>query len=434
MSRRSLGQGNILILVQKLEGEAMDILIVDTNALLADPWFVLDFDLLLQYQVVILKAVVEELDYLKSREGITGYQAREASRFIEHLILASPKLDGGGWQVSPNCTLILDELIESRLSDDERRGSYDDRILASVSLYVKEARSSGNAVWLVTLDRNMRIRAEAREIPWLNPATWLPLQPNTYVIPIATYGLVWKAQGNVGVRLPVELGEVGEGWVEVWPYWGYPSGQFSTLHARLFEPTYKGPSDQDKASPVLILSTESRIRYPFRMEGIPYKVVQACLEKVGVVYHKRWKLEVEVRRCEVGNPVRISEAAKHRALLDLAYGASYLGSTNLVGNIFRGALIGQAVGTLTAEAKASPVFTRLSLVLRVLEATPDEIERALLAEETRRRLEKQEHTARKRRNTWILAVLLIIVVLIAVLPVVFCVGLYFLRFLFSLLS
>jgi len=377
----------------------MDVFILDTSALLADPQFIFDFDLLPQYQVVILKPVMEELDYLKSREGETGYQAREASRFLEHLILTSPKSEQG-WQISTNCTLILDEQTDRRLSAEDRRGNYDDRILASAALYAKEAEGSGKATWLVTLDRNMLIRAEANGIPWLNPGAWLPIMPNVYVLPIATYGIIWKAQGNVGVRLPVNLGSLGEGWVEVWPYWGYPSGLFSTLHVRLFEPTYKGALDQDRASPVLILSAEDRIRYKPQMANIPYKVVNASLNSVGVVYHKGWKLEVSIRRCQVSNPVRVPEAAKHRALVDLAYGISNLGRTSLAGSFFMGALIGQAIDTLTAEAKASPVFTRLSLTVKVCEATQEEIERASSEVEDRKRAEK------KRQNTLILVVAL----------------------------
>ncbi len=145
----------------------MDILILDTNALLADPQFIFDFGLLPQYQVVILKPVMEELDYLKSSEGETAYQAREASRFLEHLILTSSKTEIG-WQIGPSCTLIIDEQTEHRLSAEERRGNYDDRILASVVRYVQDAAGSDKTPWLVTLDRNMRIRAEARGIPWLN--------------------------------------------------------------------------------------------------------------------------------------------------------------------------------------------------------------------------------------------------------------------------
>lgn len=411
----------------------MDILILDTSALLADPQFIFDLNLLPQYQVVILKPVIEELDYLKSREGETGYQAREASRFLEHLILTSPKSEQG-WQISTNCTLILDERTDRRLSAEDRRGNYDDRILASAALYAEEAEGSEKATWLATLDRNMRIRAESKGILSLNPAAWLPILPNTYVLPIATYGIVWKAQGDVGVRLPVDLGSVGEGWIEVWPYWGYPSGQFSTLHVRLFEPTYKEPSDQDRASPVLILSAENRIRYMPHMANIPYRVVNAPLNGVGVVYHKGWKLEVSIRRCEVANPVRVSEAAKHRAFVDLAYGASNLGRTNLAESFFRGALIGQAISTLTAEAKASPVFTRLSLTVRVSEATREEVEKASSIEEAEKEVEEKKRTAKKQQNTLILVVAAVLAAVALISPFALCLLCSFFSFLSSLLS
>lgn len=410
----------------------MDILILDTNALLADPQFIFDFGLLPQYQVVILKPVMEELDYLKSSEGETAYQAREASRFLEHLILTSSKTEIG-WQIGPSCTLIIDEQTEHRLSAEERRGNYDDRILASVVRYVQDAAGSDKTPWLVTLDRNMRIRAEARGIPWLNPAAWIPILPNTYVLPIATYGIVWKAQGDVGVRLPVDLGSLGEGWVEVWPYWGYPSGLFSTVHVRLFEPTYKAPTDQDSASPVLILSAENRIRYMQQMGNIPYKIVNAPCRNAGTVYHKGWKLEVGIRRCEIGNPISVPESAKHRALADLAYGTSRLGRTNLAGSLFTGALIGQAISTLTAEAKSSPVFTRLSLVVQVSEATQEEIEKALSAEAVEKETEKKKHIEKKQQNTLIVALVVVLAAAVLISPLALCLLITFLSFLSSLL-
>lgn len=414
----------------------MDILILDTNVLLADPQSIFDFDLLPQYQAVILKPVMEELDYLKSSEGETGYQAREASRFLEHLILTSPKSELG-WQIGNTCTLILDEQTERRLSAEDRRGNYDDRILASMALYVEDvedAEGSEKTPWLVTLDRNMRIRAEARGIPWLNPAAWIPILPNTYILPIATYGIVWKAQEGVGVRLTVNLGSLGEGWIEVWPYWGYPSGLFSTVHFRLFEPAYKSPMDQDSASPVLILSAENRIRYMQQMGNVPYKIVNASCPSTGIVYHKGYKLEVGVRRCEVGNPIRVPESAKRHALADLAYGTSRLGRTNLAESFFTGALIGQAIGTLTAEAKASPVFTRLSLVVRVSEATQEEIEKALSAETVEKETEEKKRIEKKRQNTLILVVAVVLAGVALISPFALCLLITFLSFLSSLLN
>jgi hypothetical protein len=290
----------------------MDILILDINIPLADPQSIFDFDFLPQYQIVILKPVMEELDGLKSSDGSTGYQAREASRFLEGVILNSSRTEYG-WQINDTGTLILDEETDRKLSPEDRKGSHDDRILASVELFLQETEGSEDGVWLVTLDRNMRIRAEGREIPWFDFGAWLQVEPNTYFMPFATYGINWSEQGNVGLRLPVDLADLGEGWIEVWSYLGYPSGLFSTLHVRLFEPDNDGPIDQEHASPVLILNADNKFLYGHRMTDIPHKVVNVSQTDTGVVYHKNWKLEVGLKRCEVAKPVKISDYRKQQA-------------------------------------------------------------------------------------------------------------------------
>ena len=57
--------------------------VLDTNVLMHDPWCFQNFR---GNNVYIPIAVLEELDHLKSKEGLTGYQAREAVRTLHRTI------------------------------------------------------------------------------------------------------------------------------------------------------------------------------------------------------------------------------------------------------------------------------------------------------------------------------------------------------------
>ena len=115
--------------------------------------------------MVISKPVLEELDALKSREGGEGYAAREASRQIENLIHASQKIAENKWHVSRSCVLQIDGDSDYQIS---QYGSLtcDDRILETANIYTKNF-GAENAVWLVTLDRNLprQSRSEKPELP-----------------------------------------------------------------------------------------------------------------------------------------------------------------------------------------------------------------------------------------------------------------------------
>ena len=77
--------------------------VLDTNVLLHDPGCFLNF---VGNDVYIPITVLEELDYLKSREGLTGYQAREAVRTLHRTI------DGMGRQsVSQGLSLSNDIVL-----------------------------------------------------------------------------------------------------------------------------------------------------------------------------------------------------------------------------------------------------------------------------------------------------------------------------------
>ena len=384
--------------IDKCKEFCMVILILDTNTLLEDPRFIFDFDFLPQCRVVVLKSVIDELDNLKSSEGAIAYQAREVSRFLENLLVSSPKSDEG-WQISEECVLVIDERTEHELSVGERNGSFDDRILGCAERYVERySEVEGTEVWLVTLDRNMRIRAEAREVPWINPSAWIPVSQNTYVLPMGTLGMRWNSEGN-GVRLPVDLGEEGEGRVEVWPFWGYPSGAFSTVHFRLFGASDSPGSKGEGASPVLIVSAENKIRYAQRMKTTPYIVMYPPVNTVGVVYYKKWKLEVRVRRYAIEKAIRVSEYAKRRATADLFQGVSRWGRDSITA----GALIGNAIRTLSAEAKSSLVFRQLSLTMRVSRATLEDLKEIQKFEQERQQkyMEAQRRRKKQNRIAWI---------------------------------
>ena len=57
--------------------------VLDTNVLMHDPWSFANFD---GNNVYIPVTVLEELDHLKSRDGLAGYQAREAVRTLHRTI------------------------------------------------------------------------------------------------------------------------------------------------------------------------------------------------------------------------------------------------------------------------------------------------------------------------------------------------------------
>jgi hypothetical protein len=171
----------------------------------------------------------------------------------------------------------------------------------------------------------------------------------------------------------------------------------------------------------LILNADDKFLYGHRMTDIPHRVVNVSQADTGVVYHKNWKLEVGLKRCEVAKPVKVSDYRKQQAWIDIAHVASNLRHrTNMPGNVLPGAVLGQAINTLTAEAKSSTVFTRLGLMVGVTEASEEEIERATRIEKVQKEAAEQKQVEKKKQNRLILVLVLIIVGALVVAPFALC--------------
>jgi len=416
------------------------VLVLDTSCLLEDPLFFLDYEQLPQYVVLISKPVLEELDALKVNEGESGYRAREAVRRLEQLIATS------GWKPFPNCEIVFDEETEQMMSEASTdllpshsgyplaRRTFDDRILA-VAGFCKEVFKEKEQILLVTLDRLLRVRAQGYEIGTLDPSGWWEIADNVWSMPMLHRGLRWHKKEPSTYVIPVDLDDIGEGRIEVWPYYGYESGLFSTVHIRLFE---AGSNNQeDKASNVLILSTTPRIRYRNQMitNGLPHQVMMARPDASTSIYHKDWKLDIHVKRCEVlEQPTQVPDKTS-QALRDIAIGIGYRGPA-------RGALIGHGVGTLiatsTAKASIMPAFAKLSLRLSLNKASPEElaaveesqtVQQLQVTREPKATAEEIPPQSRQGQNTWV--ILAVVLVIICGLGLLSCCGLYFLLWLLS---
>ncbi len=130
--------------------------VLDTNVLMHDPWCFRNFD---GNDVYIPVTVLEELDHLKSREGLAGYQAREAVRTLHRTI------DGCGRQcVSGGIALENGIMLRVTYSDaDETHFPFgqdknDNHILAC-AMQLKETSPQMETI-LVSKDVCLRIKAE----------------------------------------------------------------------------------------------------------------------------------------------------------------------------------------------------------------------------------------------------------------------------------
>lgn len=149
--------------------------VLDTNVLLHDPGCFLNFR---GNHVYIPITVLEELDHLKSKDGLVGYQAREAVRTLHR------RIDGRGRQcVTEGIELANDVILHVAFPDASPRsipgrsntqGSLrtlplleaqknDNEILAC-AIKIRE-QSLGNETFLVSKDVCLRIKAEVCEIP-----------------------------------------------------------------------------------------------------------------------------------------------------------------------------------------------------------------------------------------------------------------------------
>lgn len=130
--------------------------VLDTNVLMHDPWCFKNFS---GNDVYIPVTVLEELDHLKTRDGLPGYQAREAVRTLHRTI------DGCGRQyVSSGIALENGIMLRVTYSESsDRRFPFgddknDNHILAC-ALQLKESAPDMETI-LVSKDVCLRIKAE----------------------------------------------------------------------------------------------------------------------------------------------------------------------------------------------------------------------------------------------------------------------------------
>lgn len=135
------------------------VFVLDTCVLIYSPQALFKFQ---DNEVIIPMGLLEEIDSLKNKESDTGRNARQVSRYLDELRLSGslfegiPTKDGGTIKVKTCGTGTLD-----RIPAELQRDKVDNAILAT-ALRLKE---EGRNVILVSKDINMRIKAEALEIP-----------------------------------------------------------------------------------------------------------------------------------------------------------------------------------------------------------------------------------------------------------------------------
>ena len=134
--------------------------ILDTNVLMHDPWCFKNFT---GNHVYIPITVLEELDHLKSKEGLPGYQAREAVRALHRTI------DGCGRQcVTEGIGLPGDIMLHVAYAQSQAPGQLfsaqkNDNDILSSALRIKAESPEKEAI-LVSKDVCLRIKAEICDI------------------------------------------------------------------------------------------------------------------------------------------------------------------------------------------------------------------------------------------------------------------------------
>ena len=140
--------------VRSYQGMPAKNFVLDTNVLLHDPNSILSFE---DNVVNIPIVVIEEIDTFKRNANELGRNAREVARVIDglrnvgNLTDGVPLADGGMLRV-----VLTDRELPSGFSISHQA---DNRIIAT-ALHLKESEEDRRAI-LVTLDTNMRIRANA---------------------------------------------------------------------------------------------------------------------------------------------------------------------------------------------------------------------------------------------------------------------------------
>ena len=132
--------------------------VIDTNVMIHDPDFFMKFD---DNNIIIPIPCIEELDNLKNRDGLVGFQARNTARELQKIRMqtdeslhAGIKLDSGGI-----LRIELNHMDPSALPDGMDITKNDTRILA-ITKNIKESDKVHETI-LVTKDLYMAIKADA---------------------------------------------------------------------------------------------------------------------------------------------------------------------------------------------------------------------------------------------------------------------------------
>ncbi|MCF8191887.1 MAG: PhoH family protein [Burkholderiales bacterium] len=146
---------------RKTRSKAGKLFVLDTNVLMHDPTSLFRFE---EHDVFIPMTTLEELDNNKKGMSEVARNARQASRFMEELVAATPESIAGGIPLSKRKGAsgrlsLQTEAIPGDLPPGLLPGRNDNQILAVV-MHLAE-RHPERQVILVSKDINMRIKARA---------------------------------------------------------------------------------------------------------------------------------------------------------------------------------------------------------------------------------------------------------------------------------
>ena len=339
----------------------VNIFIMDTNIWLHRPFAFMEFETVEPTKVVMLKSVLQEIDHLKDRQDQTGYLAREASRIVLQMMESSIRTQNG-WMLNDLVEFILDENTENRIYANKSimNISVDDRILDCGESY--RDYFIGSQVYLISLDRNLAIRAKNRNLQVLDPAGWFKPTINQFVMPMLTRGLSWTSDSSSYFQLPINSIEgIHDGLIEVWPYFGFKSGEFSHLHIRYFPISSTGEKLIEKGAPLIILSVANFIPYHQIISQTPYVAFTAQTGSFYEIPLSQLHLRIDVRAANIG----FVGYQPNYQNSGLALGLSGLLGGGLLSSLFSGYAAGNAISQYRAGNQKEPKFDHLAIKITV---------------------------------------------------------------------
>jgi PhoH-like ATPase len=132
--------------------------IIDTNVMIHDPYFIYKFE---ENNIIIPLICIEELDKLKSVQGLKGYHAREALRVINKFRLENNLEEGVVLPGGGTLRVELDHMDFSGLPDAIDQSKNDNKILAMMWNLSKSKEYEGQHSILVSKDLAMSIKADS---------------------------------------------------------------------------------------------------------------------------------------------------------------------------------------------------------------------------------------------------------------------------------